>query len=87
MLGGLILMSKKCIIDEIKSIEVKNKDTDIIVIKIDTNNYDIGEANSIYTSLTTNELSDYNCVGIPSGVELEINSIDYLINYLEGLKK
>ena len=80
-------MSKDCIIDSIKSIEIKNKDTDIVVIKIDINNYDIEEANNIYNRLINSELAEYNCVGIPTGVDLEVENIDYLINYLEELKK
>ena len=80
-------MSKDYIIDSIKSIEIKNKDTDIVVVKIDINNYDIKEARDIYNSLINNELAGYNCVGIPTGVDLEVETIDYLINYLEGLKK
>ena len=80
-------MSKDYIIDSIKSIEIKNKDTDIVVIKIDINNYDIEEARNIYNSLINNELAEYNCVGIPTGGDLEVETIDYLINYLEELKK
>lgn len=80
-------MSKEYIIDAIKSIEIKNKDTDIVVIKIDTNQYNIEQARSIYDSLVNSELSDYHCVGIPTGIELEAHNIDYLIDYLEGLKK
>ena len=80
-------MSKDFIIDSIKSIEIKNKDTDIVVIKFDTNKYDIEKARDIYKELIDNELAEYNCVGIPAGVELEVETIDYLINYLEGLKK
>jgi hypothetical protein len=87
MLGGQILMSKDYIIDSIKSIEIKNKDTDIVVIKIDTNRYDVEKASNIYNRLVNNELAEYNCVGIPTGVDLEVETIDYLINYLEELKK
>lgn len=80
-------MSKDYIIDSIKSIEIKDKNTDIVVIKIDTSRYDIEQAQSIYDRLINNELSDYHCVGIPTGIELEAHNIDYLIDYLEGLKK
>ena len=80
-------MSKNSIINEIKSIEIKNKDTDIVVIKIDTNHFSIEDARDIYDSLVNNELAEYNCVGIPVGIELETQNIDYLINYLKELKK
>lgn len=80
-------MSKDFVIDEIKSIEVKNKDTDIVVLKIDTNHFNVEDVRNIYDSLINNELAGYNCVGIPVGIELEVQNIDYLINYLKELKK
>lgn len=80
-------MSKDFVIDEIKSIEVKNKDTDIVILKIDINHFNVEDARNIYDSLTNNELAGYNCVGIPVGIELEVQNIDYLINYLKELKK
>lgn len=80
-------MSKDYIIDSIKSIEIKNKDTDIVVIKFDTSRYDIEDARAIYDELINSKLAGYNCIGIPTGVDLDVENIDYLINYLEELKK
>jgi hypothetical protein len=80
-------MSKDYIIDSIKSIEIKDKNTDIVVIKIDTSKYNVEDARAIYDELINSELAGYNCIGIPTGVDLEVENIDYLINYLEELKK
>ena len=55
-------------------------------MKIDINKYDIEEANSIYKNIA-NQFPHNKCIGIPSGVDLSIESIDNLISTLEAMKK
>lgn len=67
-------------------IKMELEDNEVILIKIDINKYDIEEANSIYKNIA-NQFPHNKCIGIPSGVELSIESIDNLISTLEAMKK
>ena len=67
-------------------IKMELEDNEVILIKINIDKYDIGEANSIYKNIA-NQFPHNKCIGIPSGVELSIENIDYLINTLEDMKK
>lgn len=63
-----------------------DKNNDVVVVKIDTNYYNICEARSIYVNIIE-QLSGYNVVGIPTGINLEIKDLNYLIDYLTKIKE
>ena len=63
-----------------------DKNSDIVVVKIDTNRYDIEDANALYKSIV-DRLPGYDIVGIPTGIDLEIQNLDYLIEYLTNIKE
>jgi hypothetical protein len=63
-----------------------DKNSDIVVVKIDTNRYNLHDAKAIY-DIISKQLSGYNVVGIPTGIDLEIQNLDYLIDYLTNIKE
>ena len=63
-----------------------DKNSDVVVVKIDTNRYNITDASYIYDNIKK-QLPDYNVIGIPIGIGLEIQDLDYLIDYLTNIKE
>ena len=70
------------IIDKIK---ITNKENEVILLKFDTNHYSIGEASMVLDNLK-NQYPDYKFIGLPKDIELEVTTIDNMINFLEELK-
>ena len=77
---------KDSIITEIKTLTLKNKNTDAIVLTFDTTRYNIATCRSIYEKIAK-EFPEDKVVGVPKGVTVEVQTIDSLINYLEECKK
>lgn len=73
-------------VEEIKKLELKNVDTDIVVLTFDLNKYDIDTANDIYEMVKNQLPEEATLIGIPEGCQLAVQDIDYLINYLGGLR-
>ena len=65
--------------------KLKVQPDEVLVIKIDTRYHDLGQASKIYQEIVDNLPAGINCVGIPSNIELEPTSIEYLIKTLEEL--
>ena len=63
-----------------------DKNSDIVVVKIDTNRYNIDDASSLYESILA-RLPGYDVIGIPVGIDLEIENLDYLIEFLTKVKE
>lgn len=60
---------------------------DVLVIKIDTDKYKFDEASKIYQEIVSQLPKGLNAIGIPVGIELDVENIDYLIKTLESWKK
>ena len=60
---------------------------DVLVIKIDTDKYKLDEASTIYQEIVSKLPEGLNAVGIPVGIELDVENIDHLIKTLESWKK
>lgn len=73
------------IIDKIKSLEIKNKDTDLVIVSFDIDKFNLEEVSETAKQLTS-QFPDYHIGFIPEGMEIEIKDIDAMINYLEGLR-
>ena len=77
-------------VDENLKIDIQglsmDKNSDVVVVKIDTNRYDVYEARFIYDNILK-QLSGYNVVGIPTGIDLEIKNLNYLIDFLTNIKE
>ena len=58
---------------------------EILVVKIDTDYYDLNQAGEIYKEIANSLPEGINCIGIPKGIELEPTTIEDLIKTLEEL--
>jgi hypothetical protein len=86
MLGGPILMFNS-IIEKITSMELKDQNN-VIVIKFDTEKYSVEDCADLYRSISEHpKLQQFNIIGLPSGVDMEVDWIDSLIERLEGMKQ
>lgn len=65
--------------------KLKVQPDEVLVIKIDTRYYDLGQASIIYQEIVDQLPAGINCVGIPSNIELEPTLINHLIQNLEEL--
>ena len=63
------------------------KENEIIVAHLDTNQYKVSEAKAIYDMLTKQLSGSVNLILIPTGIDLTVESIDHLIDYLKELKE
>lgn len=64
-----------------------DKDSDIIVVKIDTQYCNISTARDLFENIKKQLPQEYPIIGIPTGIDLEIKDIDFLINELLKLKE
>ena len=60
-------------------------DNDVIVVKVGTEKYTIDKFGKIFRAIK--DISPCPVIAIPEGIELQIDSIDYMINYLQSMKK
>lgn len=74
------------VIDEIKKIEFKNKETDVVIISFDMDKFNIGDVCQIAETVIP-VFEEHNVVFIPKGMEVEVKDIDNMIQYLEDIKK
>ena len=74
------------IIAKIKKIELKNKDTDILVLTFDPMEYDFYMADQVFNTIKK-EFPDNKIIGLVKGFELEVDNIDKLINKLQAMKE
>lgn len=65
--------------------KLKVQPDEVLVIKIDTRYYDLGQASIIYQEIVDNLPAGINCVVIPSNIKLEPTPIKHLIQNLEEL--
>ena len=79
-------MDKHWVIDKIEKLEIKNKDTDIVVLTFDPNKTTFDESFELYKDMTT-AFPNHHIIGKLIDCEMEVNNIDYLINYLQKLKE
>lgn len=63
-----------------------DKYNDIVIVKINTNYYDVENANIIYNKIISH-LPGYNVICIPTGIDLEVENLDFLINKLIKIKE
>ena len=77
---------KKYIIDKIEKLELKNKDTDLVLLTFDCNQFNVDEAYDVFKQLE-DKLPGYTIGCIPKGMEIEVKDIDSMIKYLEDMKK
>lgn len=72
---------------ELQKLEIK--ENEILVVKIDTDKYDISKAREIFSEIknTLPENVRTHMIGIPVGIELDTSTIDEMIKILESMKK
>lgn len=61
------------------------QDNDVVVIKVDLDKWRVNEFAPLFNVIK--DISPNPVMAIPDGVRLEAKSIDYMIQYLEDMKK
>ena len=79
-------MDKHWVIDKIEKLEVKNKDTNIVVLSLDPDKATLDEGYELY-KYVSNTFPNYNIIAKLIDCEMEIKDIDYLIEELQRLKE
>ena len=59
---------------------------DILVVKINTDKYSLDKASEIYQEIVSQLPKGLNTIGIPAGIELDIQDIDWMIEELQRWK-
>lgn len=76
--------------DENKSIEIaldklSLQDNDVVVIKVDQNKWSVKKFAQLYHAIK--DISPNPVIAIPDGIDIGTKNIDYMIQYLEDMKK
>ena len=80
-------MNKHWVIDKIEKLEIKNKDTDIVVISFNPDNIDLASANMTFEQIRS-EFPNHNFIGkVSNTYDTSVKNIDYLINELQNIKE
>ena len=75
------------VIDKIEKLEIKNKDTDIIVVSFNPNQIDVVSASIAFEQIQE-QFPEHNFIGKLSNVyDMSVESIDYLIDELQKIKE
>lgn len=61
------------------------QDNDVVVIKVDRDKWRVNEFAPLFNVIK--DISPNPVIAIPDGIRLEAKSIDYMIQYLEDMKK
>lgn len=61
------------------------QDNDVVVIKVDQDKWGVNEFAPLFNVIK--DISPNPVMAIPDGIRLEAKSIDYMIQYLEDMKK
>ena len=79
-------MNKHWIIDKIEKLELKNKDTDVVVLTFDPVEHDFALAEEVFTEVKK-WLPENKVIGLVKGFELEVDNIDKMIDKLQKMKE
>jgi hypothetical protein len=80
------MCDKNWVIDEIKKIEIKDRENDIIVMTFDTDKYPFDEAVQTFQNIKR-QFPNHNFIGAVKGIEFSVENIDSMIAQLEEMKK
>ncbi len=85
-------MSNNFIIDKITDIELKKlvinpSDKEVLIMKIDIDKYDLNTANKLFYEVKKSLPEEVKVIGVPVGVDFEVDEIDNIIKHLEEQKK
>lgn len=79
-------MEKHWVFDEIKKLEIKDRDNDVIVMIFDPDKYHFHEAATAFQAVEK-KFPNHNFIGVAKGIEFSVENIDSLIAQLEEMKK
>ena len=80
------MCDKYWVIDEIKKIEIKDRDSEIVVMTFDPDKYHLHEAAMAFQAVEK-KFPNHNFIGMAKGIEFSVENIDSMITYLEQLKE
>ena len=83
---GGVNMDKHWVIDKIENLEIKNKDTDMVVLSFDPDKTTLDEAFEMYKNIS-NAFPDHNIIAKLIDCKIEVKDINYLIEELQALKE
>ena len=77
----------KYIIDKIEKLEIKDKDSDVVVVSFNPEVIDIESASMVFKNIK-GQFPYHNFIDrIENSYDLSVENIDYLINDLQALKE
>jgi hypothetical protein len=80
------MCDKYWVIDEIKKIEIKDRDNDVIVMTFDSDKYPFHEAVQAFQTIKK-QFPNHNFIGVAKGIDFSVESINSMIAQLEEMKK
>ena len=80
------MCDKYWVIDEIKKLEIKDRDNDVIVMTFDPEIWTVGNAIETFDTIEA-KFPNHNFIGTAKGIEFSVESIDNMIAHLEQLKE
>ena len=80
------MYDKYWVFDEIKKLEIKDRDNEVIIMTFDPDEYSFDEAVQAFQNVKK-QFPNHNFIGVVKGIEFSVESIDSMIAQLEEMKK
>ena len=80
------MCDKYWVIDEIKKLEINNRDNDVIVMTFDPELWTFEDAIETFDAIEA-KFPNHNFIGTAKGIEFSVENIDSMIAHLEQLKE
>ena len=80
------MCDKYWVIDEIKKLEIKDRDNDVIVMTFDPEIWTVGNAIETFDTIEA-KFPNHNFIGTAKGIDFSVENIDNMIAQLEQLRE
>ena len=80
------MCNKNWVIDEIKKLEIKDRDNDVIVMTFDPEIWTVGNAIETFDTIEA-KFPNHNFIGTAKGIDFSVENIDNMIAQLKQLKE
>lgn len=80
------MCDKYWVIDEIKKLEIKDRDNDVIVMTFDPEIWTVGNAIETFDTIEA-KFPNHNFIGTAKGIDFSVENIDNMIAQLKQLKE
>lgn len=80
------MCNKNWVIDKIEKLEIKDRESDVIILTYDPKLWTLGDAIETFDAIEA-KFPNHNFIGVAKGIDFSVENIDSMIAHLEQLKE